>query len=167
MLCEACGQKPAIIHVTKLENGIRTEKHLCAECASEHGELEFTLHPFQVSGMLAGFLSQQNSQTAEAEELRCGACGMTYGEFASSGRFGCGACYQAFAPRLEALLRRIHGSAEHTGKVPLRRGAALSAAHEKDALRQQLDDAVKREAYEEAAILRDRIKELERGKETR
>jgi protein arginine kinase activator len=167
MLCENCGQRPAIIHVTKLQDGVTTEKHLCAECASEQGGLEFALHPFQVSGMLSGFLAHIHGTTVQEEDLRCGTCGMMYSEFASSGRFGCGACYEAFGPRLLPLLRRVHGSVEHKGKIPLRRGSEFAKAHEKDTLKQQLEDAVKREAYEEAAALRDRIKELERGSEMR
>ena len=33
MLCDQCKKREAVVHITKIENGRRTELHLCAECA--------------------------------------------------------------------------------------------------------------------------------------
>ena len=43
---------------------------------------------------------------------------MTFSEFKEKGRFGCPADYDFFQKELEALLKKVHGSAKYVGKVP-------------------------------------------------
>ena len=74
---------------------------------------------------------------------------------------GCSDCYKTFALALEPLLRRIHGSSTHIGKIPNRAGGTLSLKQEILNLRKQITKYVEAEEYEQAAVLRDRIKVLE------
>lgn len=37
MLCQMCKREDAVVHITKIENGKRTELHLCAVCANKQG----------------------------------------------------------------------------------------------------------------------------------
>lgn len=39
MLCDSCKKADAVVHLTKIENGKRTELHLCAACAKKEGIL--------------------------------------------------------------------------------------------------------------------------------
>ena len=39
MLCDMCKLTDAVVHITKIENGKRTELHLCAACAKKQGTL--------------------------------------------------------------------------------------------------------------------------------
>ncbi|WP_193364675.1 UvrB/UvrC motif-containing protein, partial [Limnohabitans sp. Rim47] len=78
------------------------------------------------------------------------------------GRFGCSECYNEFDFRLDQLLRRIHGSARHTGKIPERKGKTILIKKKIKELRNELERAVAKEEFERAAELRDRIRELER-----
>lgn len=66
-----------------------------------------------------------------------------------------------FEDRLEPLLRRIHGSDTHVGKAPAGAGEKARMRRQLEDLRKQLSRAVSDEAYEEAAKIRDRIKEVE------
>ena len=88
--------------------------------------------------------------------------GLTYEEFRRVGRLGCGTCYETFASQLRPLLRRIHGSADHTGGVP----SALEGDHFRlraiRKLKDELTRAVQAEDYERAAELRDTIRSGER-----
>jgi protein arginine kinase activator len=59
------------------------------------------------------------------------------------------------------LVRRIHGSTEHRGKIPARVGGGLRRQQTLNALRAELSQAVEAEAFEEAARLRDQIRRLE------
>ena len=36
MQCDECG-KPANVHEIRVENGMKTERHLCSECAAQAG----------------------------------------------------------------------------------------------------------------------------------
>jgi protein arginine kinase activator len=86
---------------------------------------------------------------------------MSYRDFARAGRLGCARCYEVFEDRLEPLLRRIHGSDTHVGKAPVGTGERARIRRELEDLRKQLSRAVSQEAYEEAARIRDKIKEFE------
>jgi protein arginine kinase activator len=87
---------------------------------------------------------------------------MAYSEFKKIGRLGCGECYHAFKKYLAPLLRRIHGSSQHTGKSPLKVTKIFKKKADLQELRMRLQQAVVEENFEEAARLRDQIRELEK-----
>ncbi len=163
MLCDDCKERQASVHITKINNGQKTERHLCEVCAEKAGELSFTADSqFAIQDFLKGMmgggaagLPQQRAETA------CPGCGMTFGDFSRSGKIGCGECYTAFGDRLEPLLRRIHGSGSHTGKVPKRGGGKLALRQRLRQLKADLERHVGCEEYEQAAKVRDEIKALE------
>ncbi len=170
MWCERCKKRQATVHVTKIVNNHKTESHLCEICAGETGqELGFLFEPnFSFQHLLAGLLENEFGVKSEAftersaQELeKCPTCGLTFTDFRKIGLMGCADCYQAFAEYLNPLLRRIHGSISHTGKAPHNIGGRIRARKELETLRRRLKDAIKREAYEEAAQLRDQIKAKE------
>lgn len=170
MLCQRCQQRDSTVHFTKILNGNKSEIHLCETCARENGELMMkTGEHFSFQNLLSGLLGfeQLGSQSqavggGRSASSRCTTCGLSYQEFADHGRFGCADCYRSFGTRLEPLLRRIHGGATtHTGKVPHRTGGIIRQRKEIESLRQELQQMIQLEHFEEAALLRDRIRELE------
>jgi len=166
--CDQCGREPATVHVTRVVNGEKTEMHLCATCAAEHGEFEFMVEPkFSIQNLLAGLLNYEGGiqsavGPAPARSLHCEDCDLSYQDFARTGRLGCGACYRHFSQQLEPLLRRIHGSSVHAGKVPERAGKEVRLRREVKRLKEQLAQCVAQEDFEQAARLRDRIRDIER-----
>lgn len=88
---------------------------------------------------------------------------MSAEEFGESGQLGCAACYRAFKETLVPLFKQIHGNEFHRGKVLVSDPSRQKMQRELIDLRRALKKAVGREAYEQAANLRDRINELERG----
>jgi protein arginine kinase activator len=163
MLCQRCGQKEATVHLTKIVNGEKTELFLCEDCAKETGQLPFNEYdPFSFQNLLKGILNPElSSVSGSGMESTCSRCGLDYKEFSQEGLFGCPECYNAFADRLDPLLKRIHGSNHHNGKVPKRRGGTLRVRREIEELRVRLQKEVDRENFEKAAELRDQIHELE------
>lgn len=168
MLCERCGKKNATVHVTKIINGNKTELYLCEECAREKGETEITfegkfpLHQF-FSGLM-GIFPAGGSETVVSKSssgLQCPACGLTYTQFGQVGRFGCAQCYEAFTQNLLPLFRRLHGNQKHIGKIPLRAGSFVRLKKDIENLKKELYEKVAAEAFEEAAVLRDKIRQLE------
>ena len=127
-----------------------------------------TVEPsFAFHNILAGLFEPETvvvSHTARPAALRCSNCGMSLADFRRLGKLGCSHCYAQFERELEPLLKRIHQSVEHAGKRPKDLpGGRRDVRRELERLRQQLQDAVSREAYEEAARLRDQIRSLEQG----
>lgn len=166
VLCDECGQREASIHLTKILNDQKVEKHLCAECAREKGEFNLIVGPhMSISSMLSGLFGREAGAT-KTPGVRCEVCGMTFNDFGKAGRLGCGNCYTRFEERLDPVMRSIHGSNEHQGKVPKRAQGAVNRRKEIDSLRAQLEQAIRAEAYEHAAVLRDKIRDLEqKGKQ--
>lgn len=162
MICQECGKRPATVHMTKIVNGQKSERHLCEICANESGELKFVPGAFSFPNLLGSFFSGEAAPgVPQVQTLRCPTCGLTYQQFTQVSRFGCPNCYQAFDPVLDPMLRRIHGSTAHTGKVPRRGGGKLRVRRELEHLKEQLQEKVRLEQFEEAARLRDQIRALE------
>lgn len=161
MLCDICGKNEATVHLTEIVNDKVTKLHLCEECAREKGS-EMEEH-FGLSDLLAGLADMgSNVEPEMMDTIKCSACGFTYQDFRKVGRLGCGECYNAFKSQLAPLLKRIHGSERHTGKVPLMVGKNVKDAKTLQELKTQMERAIQSEEFEEAARLRDTIKVLEK-----
>ena len=162
MQCDICGNKKATVHLTEIVDEQISELHLCEECAREKSvQME---QQFGLADLLAG-LSDFGKQTKAVEKVKakCPNCGLTYEDFRKLGRVGCGECYVGFREYLGALLKKIHGSSQHLGKAPARTPSMPPEKMEDmQELRNQLNQAIQNENFEEAARLRDKIHKLEK-----
>ena len=155
--CQRC-TKPATYHITEVVGEEQWEElHLCEEC----------YHKFFYEPQQGSESKPESEQGEEGEEARalnqreCPVCGIKFVEFRNSGRLGCPNDYEEFRDELTPLLENIHGETRHCGKTPRRLPQNKQTQSELIQLRKQLQQAVVREAYEEAAGLRDRIRKLE------
>lgn len=162
MLCQVCNKNNATVHYTKIINGEIEELHMCDECAMNNNEFEFDT-TFSFHKLLTGLIDSFQGETTrkEAGEFACPFCGLSYAQFRQTGKFGCPQCYDTFKSNLIPLFKGIHGHNKHMGKVPKRTNKTLAKKREIHRLRTEMDRLVSREAFEEAAVLRDKIKELE------
>jgi protein arginine kinase activator len=159
MLCECCQQHEATIHVTQVSGGKSRELHLCESCAEESGlNVQNVMALPEVLFGMAGAAEEDQ----EAAARSCPHCHMRGADFKKTGRLGCPQCYRTFARELAPMLAAMHKGPRHVGKTPAHGGTLPEAAGEPlDALRRLLADAVRDERFEEAARLRDRIRELD------
>lgn len=107
-------------------------------------------------GMLG--LGAQAQQGAAGAGRVC-SCGTTEAEVRRTGRPGCAECYHTFADLFEPMVRRIHGSARHTGSVP--KNIEVSQTAKLERLNAELSDAIAKQEFEKAAQLRDSIKAIQ------
>lgn len=163
MKCDVCGKRDATVHVTEVVNETVTKLHLCEPCAKSKSE-EMNSH-FGLTDLLSGLMDfgspVPGKEGGASTETRCAICGMTYYDFQKSGRLGCGRCYETFDRNLSELLRKIHGSDKHVGKIPLIGEDPHEVYEDLQRLKNELNQLVNNEEFEKAAILRDRIKKLE------
>jgi protein arginine kinase activator len=168
LICDECGKRPAAVHITKVENGKKSDMHLCEQCAMQKNLLSLSTS-FSVNDLLAGLLNSGGASHIKTEmvnDIKCNVCGLSYGKFRETGRFGCGNCYKVFGERLNPLFKKVHGNTGHTGKIPNRAGGRIKVLREVEKLKQQLDEAIRNEEYEKAAAIRDKIRDLNKaGKE--
>lgn len=165
MKCQKCNKNEATAHYTQIINGKKTEYFLCAECAGSSQELESFNLSFEnefdnfLSGFFGGSYMPQQQVLSSAPGV-CSNCKMTFDEFLKGGRLGCSECYETFASRLLKPLKQIHGSHQHTGKVPERMGGELKKTRKIQKLEAELNQAVSEQNFEKAAELRDKIKAM-------
>ncbi len=159
MLCNECGKNEAKVHVTHIINGKKTETHLCEECAKKNQSL---LNPsFSMENLFSAMLNNAFNSTTYLPSKGCSKCGMTYDEFKNSGKFGCSDCIETFKPKLMPVVKNIQGYDTHKGKIPKRAGGSYKIQKDIEKLRMQQKQAIENEEYEEAAKLRDKIREME------
>ncbi|HBC25855.1 MAG TPA: hypothetical protein DC013_00425 [Ruminococcaceae bacterium] len=171
MKCQVCGKNPATTHVKMVVNGELSEYYICSECAQKmgYGNL-FSNFAMDFNSLLGSFFGD-DAVPEMTDTLRCPGCGSTFEEIARIGQVGCAECYKTFRDRLMPSIQRIHGNTRHCGKRPF--GGALRVHPESklrikketplDKKRRELREAVEKQDFERAAVLRDEIKEMEKG----
>lgn len=177
MLCERCKQREANVRFTEVINGMKSEHNLCMQCAMDMdlGAVGIFDSENPIGKILSGILGA-NMETAKKEDsinqIACPTCGMAYSEFVEDSRYGCPDCYNVFDILINDNIKQLQGNTRHTGKKP-RFGwnsvqedsgeAESKAAEEISLLESKMNEAIADEEYEEAARLRDKIKELKKG----
>ena len=162
MLCEICKKNVATTHIRSVINGVAKESHLCAECAAKQGVESFADNG--LSGMLSSMFGDVMSLGAPVGRAHCKCCGSTFADIAENGKAGCPECYKTFYEEFLPYIKRVHGSVKHVGKIPGK--SAETAAKEKSEntlsdLKAELSRLVSEEKFEQAAQLRDKIREME------
>jgi protein arginine kinase activator len=158
MKCQKC-PKAATLHITEVLSDEQFEElHLCEECAHK-----YLYEPQQKTSTKGAAVApvEEGDEAGSLNQRECPVCGIKFVEFRNSGRLGCPHDYQEFRDELVPLLENIHGETRHCGKTPRRLPQSKQTQSELIQLRKQLHQAVTREAYEEAARIRDRIRQLE------
>jgi protein arginine kinase activator len=144
--CIQCG-KPATIHLTQIIDDEVHKIDMCEDCA--HGKGLSDVDGFTFPEVEKKVISEKTLPT-------CDLCGTTFEDYKKTGRLGSPECYVVFRNQLEPLLKKMHRSIVHMGKVPKLFGET-NLTFLNDRLRQAIDV----EHYEEAANIRDKIKLLQ------
>ena len=161
MLCTICKEKPATVHLTQIVGDKMQKLDLCEDCAKTKGINDPTSFGLADLDLVLGLgASQELEQAAGGVELKCPRCGFTQADFKKSGRLGCPECYRTFAEGLAGLLKTMHKGTRHIGKAPEALRATRENADRLKMLQLKLAKAIKDENYEQAAQLRDEIKQL-------
>lgn len=189
MKCQICGKDNATIHIREIRNGEKRSYYICEECAAKNGK-SFDLA--QIVQNITQTLSQlqdkpvkepENKPAAPSEEgaaseekkdlLRCPGCGWSMEQVRKVGVLGCPECYDSFRNSLLKVLQNVQRGVEHKGMTPAgilkekssaRKKKELARKQEESLLQKELERAVAREEYEQAAILRDKINALKQEK---
>jgi protein arginine kinase activator len=171
--CQLCGA-PATVHLTDIINKKKRETHLCEPCARAQNIIPSTNEPqLNIAGLIQALMQQTfgpygtsstSEDTADPHAIVCPDCGLKYAQFRADGRLGCPKDYDTYQSVLTPLLERVHRSLTHCGKTPqtVRRDQHRDLRQrELDDLRRRLTDAVATENYEEAARIRDCLRQKE------
>ena len=165
MKCQDCNERESTVQVTQIVDNEKIALQLCKDCAAKRGfHSPLDNSPFPLANFLSGLWPKEepgkNVKPVTKSDLACPNCGLTLEEFKNLGRFGCGQCYKTFREQLQDLLRKIHGSSLHRGKLPPMLSEEATVIREQKRLQEELRRAIASEDFERAADLRDKIKSL-------
>ena len=160
MLCERCKQREANVHMVTTVNGATRESYLCSQCAAQAHVMP---QPFSAKQFLGQWMPTQGAK------LRCPACGTTLESLQRTGFVGCPGCYDIFADQIGPMLMAMHGTDRHIKEHGMQseQQAPVKTPAQKDpvaALKIRLEQAVQEERYEDAAQLRDQIRQVQGGR---
>jgi protein arginine kinase activator len=158
MLCSICKEKEATVHYSNISGDKKHNVDLCEDCAKSKGMNDPM--GFSFVDELFGLGAAQEIEEAGGETgLKCPACGFTQADFKKAGRLGCAECYETFAEPLAGLLKTMHKGTRHVGKVPESLRQSRNVSDRLKTLQKKLTKAIESEDFEQAAILRDEIKQ--------
>ncbi|MDR2539016.1 MAG: UvrB/UvrC motif-containing protein [Chlamydiales bacterium] len=158
--CSHCKKPIAVTYKEILDTSI-TCNEMCATCPI----LEQKLH---------GYSSKTTSHESHAETgMCCGNCRTTLESIKMGNPLGCSECYAVFANilvieltsmgkvplQLLKVIKNRKNQTLHLGKSP-DKSAKIPSSNRLVALNEALNDALKKENYEQAAWLRDQINTL-------
>lgn len=169
MICEHCKQRHANVTVTQVHNGQKVERHYCEVCATQFHPFQFDVseEPTSLQQLVSNWFNfvpmnakKENTTTTKSNLKACPSCGFTYRQFLKQGKFGCGQCYETFSEQLPQLLERIQAGTQHVGYVE-QAPTKEKVEQQIQELRTAMQQAIAEERFEDAALMRDEVRELE------
>jgi protein arginine kinase activator len=174
MICDFCKSNEASIHLIKVTNNIVEKINLCMDCVKNYSFFSTEDFFSDLTKILSKFfeIDIKISNKDDSDKLfesvsvnnnkKCSFCNIDLNTIKSIGRVGCANCYNEFRDVLNPIVKTIHGSLEHKGKVPVKSSNDVKIEKEIRDLKYQLKEEVTVENFEVAAKLRDTIKKLQK-----
>ena len=161
MKCDRCG-KPSVYHSTLIVNGVSQSTNLCRECAIKEGV--FNSSPTSIfDDMFAPFSDFLSFE--KVADIVCPVCKTSLREFKNTSKLGCPNCYDAFRDEIAKIVKRIAPYETHKPELiskPTKAKKKTETKAEKiSALRQEMQQAVREERYEDAGKIKKQIQKLE------
>ena len=154
MLCQRCLKRDARFHSYRIINNELIDVHLCSRCADiNKNQQETNGITDKLDSLLEALLTKKVYN--EKSTLRCENCGTTLKEFEKYALVGCPACYDFFADVIFSQKNSMQSKG--TGKKSIKKSSTFM-----ERLENRLKRAVETEDFEEAAKIRDKIKDLEK-----
>lgn len=184
MLCSNCGKREADVLIKQVVANEVYDMNLCRVCAEEMGFISSDDTPsitisfsFRDAGMLqlGRALNSSGQSAPDYSKLRCPACGTEFGEFEQDSLLGCPKCYETFRMPLGEYLQRTQGAESHICSSESFSELAVWEPKEDDTrmpviidedfadamcLEHEMVDAISKEEYERATVLRDKLRLL-------
>ena len=165
MLCQKCHTSLATVRYAEVVDGKVMDLHLCPECLAAHQQRPVT--GFELAGSVApGRVAPSEGASGRSRSRArriCKSCGTRLSKVLDTGKVGCPSCYHTFDDVTAQVLTDMHGYMRHLGKTPKVDDVRAQMRSNLQNRRALMRSAVQMESYEEAAVLRDEIKKLEKA----
>lgn len=161
MKCSKCGKNNANITYEQNINGEITNLNLCESCAKKLGVFNSFDSFFKPMILDLDYVLP--------EEIKCKKCGYTLSKYKNTGLFGCDSCYDTFKKEADNIIMKLQGKNRNVQKLAKKNKKEvkvkenLEEMSKIDKMKAELQKLIQEEKFEEAAILRDKIKEESKG----
>ncbi len=175
MTCDFCKKNKASVHLMSIFNDEVEKINICKECAKDFSFLSeddfyndltkilFKIFQANASKNKTGRGKRVFKSLSYGKNKKCPNCNIDLKTIKKLGRMGCPDCYGEFRDILLPIIRSLHGDQEHKGKIPGNTSSEIKLEKSIRELRKRLNNEVIVENFEEAAKIRDRIKEMEKN----
>jgi protein arginine kinase activator len=175
--CKICSSSFPAFAVTNIKDGKVESFELCSKCIESYLkndriiELEKQQSPNEMMNFLINFMQQimggQVQAPGDIDFKPCPKCNITFEIILKTEKIGCAYCYEHFKKPLSLIIGQLQGSKEHIGKTPknIQSVKKNSKTEIQDYLNKQateMKEAVKKELYEEAINIRDKLNAFEK-----
>ncbi|KAF0091126.1 MAG: mcsA [Fusobacteria bacterium] len=148
MICQVCGKNEATICMVKMSNNNKETIYICPVCAGQMDDKLIGSINQLLSPMFDTFFSNSNKLGHDINQI-CPTCGQTRREWEESRTLNCKDCIQF-----------LDSDEIHNGKIPKNNKEELYVINLIKEKEGHLKQLIAEEKYEEAAKIRDEIKDL-------
>ena len=160
-MCDCCKSREATYFYKESLNGHTLNIALCDKCAKD-ANIEDYYNVF-TSTIFDDMFQGPFGLIAQPQMKKACKCGCTEDDIISSGRFGCSECYKTFSYLVDSYVNKLGGKT-YAGQMPSH--VSLKSANiptintQIAALKQKLQDAVKKENYALAKQYKEELDKL-------
>ncbi len=164
MICDLCKKNEAAIFLEAVGNGGKRKLNLCVNCAASRGiSTKITAPDVKNIESIFAELKELDKKKNEENFRLCPVCGRSLAEIKETGTAGCPECYESFNKEIAAEMKKNGVSGKYSGSMPKRLSCFRNSLTDRTDLQAKLEEAVKSENYEKAAVYRDFLRALEHG----
>ena len=153
MKCQSCGKKDATFKYTEDINGSKCEIYFCLDCVKKFNYLD---ESNLFKPLFTNDISYDNIICSY-----CKNCGYRFEDYIRTSLFGCNLCYDTFCDNIDEILLKIQGKNRHIHILD----KEYSKKHILERKKELLQSLIDEERYEEAATIRDEIKNVDKGED--
>ncbi|MCR4822302.1 MAG: UvrB/UvrC motif-containing protein [Treponema sp.] len=165
MLCDLCGENEAVLFIEQSNGNSKRKLNLCFECAKIHGvSPESKTIGRSLAMLFDSILGKKQKEKAQSKDDRlCPVCGISVNEIKLTRKAGCPECYSIFRNEFNDIFKSIGALPPYKGTLPKRLKNFRSVLTDRIVIQAKLEESLKREDYEKAAVYRDYLKALEKS----
>jgi len=168
MICSLCHKNDAVIFVEQTNVAApRKKMNVCLVCASKFGISPDTRTVGNnLSALFDAFVrhtsASNNEKKSPDKSKLCPVCGISLFQIKNNRKAGCSECYSIFKNEIDVILQNLGADSRYKGSMPKRIRNFNSVLTTRIAIQEKLEESLKEENYEKAAVYRDYLRALEK-----
>ncbi|MBQ4377787.1 MAG: UvrB/UvrC motif-containing protein [Treponema sp.] len=163
MICDLCGENEAVLFIEQTNENTKRKLNLCFECARMNGVSPDSKTIGRSLALLFDSILGRNKTQKAKDDRVCPVCGASVSEIKMTRRAGCPECYSIFKNEVSEVFTKIGVLPPYKGTLPKRLKNFRSVLTDRIVIQAKLEESLKHEDYEKAAVYRDYLKALEKS----